>query len=169
MVQLVSVAVPRLYRPPPTDALPPVIVSPEIGAVTPPSIWNTRLALLPLIVTPAAGPVIVSVPLVSVSSSWPPLRVIVRAVLNTVGSKLIVFAPAVVFAWPTAQRRLPTLPSSRAFVTVNVAGTLRSSSASRVSRVRGGTLRTVRWPGRANNLRMQERVVMRNSSNRKEQ
>ena len=40
--------------------LPPVIVSPEIDAVTPLSIWNTRLALLPVTVTaPAPGPVIV--------------------------------------------------------------------------------------------------------------
>ena len=44
-VQLVSVAVPpSLYRPPPLSAvLPPVIVSPEIDAVTAPSTWNTRL------------------------------------------------------------------------------------------------------------------------------
>ena len=44
---------------PVTPALPPVMVSPEIVAVTPLSTWNTRLALLPLTVTPAAGPVIV--------------------------------------------------------------------------------------------------------------
>ena len=37
---------------------------PEIDAVTFASTWNTRLALLPLTVTPAAGPVIVCVPLV---------------------------------------------------------------------------------------------------------
>ena len=42
--------------------LPPLIVSPEIDAVTSALTWNTRLALLPLTVTPAAGPVIVSVP-----------------------------------------------------------------------------------------------------------
>jgi hypothetical protein len=30
---------------------PPVIVSPETVAVTPPSTWNTRLALLPEIIT----------------------------------------------------------------------------------------------------------------------
>ena len=64
MVQLVSVVVPPLlYRPPPLPlALPPVIVSPEIDAVTPASTWNTRLVPPPLTVTPAAGPVIVSVP-----------------------------------------------------------------------------------------------------------
>ena len=63
-------------------ALPPVMVSPEIVAVTPLSTWNTRPALLPLTVTPAAGPVIVVAPVVSVSSSWPPVRVIVCGVLN---------------------------------------------------------------------------------------
>ena len=51
------------------DGVPPVIVSPEIDAVTPPSTWNTRLSPPPLIVTPAAGPVIVGVPLVSLSST----------------------------------------------------------------------------------------------------
>ena len=62
-----------LYRPPPLpSALPPVIVSPEIDAVTPASTWNTRLSPPPLTVTPAAGPVIVSVPVVSLSSSWLP-------------------------------------------------------------------------------------------------
>ena len=49
-----------------------MIVSPEIDAVTLASTWNTRLAPPPLTVTPAAGPVIVSVPVVSLSSSWPP-------------------------------------------------------------------------------------------------
>ena len=48
-----------------------MIVSPEIDAVTPASTWNTRLSPPPLTVTPAAGPVIVSVPLVLLSSSWP--------------------------------------------------------------------------------------------------
>ena len=93
-------------------ALPPVIVSPEIDAVTPPSTWNTRLSPPPLTVTPAFGPVIVSVPLVSLSSSWVPVRVIVCGVLNTVLSKVIVSAPPAEFAWPTAQRSVPTLPSS---------------------------------------------------------
>ena len=136
-VQLVSVAVPTLLnRPPPRVAgggvaadgavgqrgraaivvagrrrwpvaEPPVIVSPEIDAVTPASTWNTRLAPLPLTVTPAAGPVIVSVPVVSLSSSWRRLRVIVCGVVNTVGSKLIVSAPPVEFAWPIAQRSVP--------------------------------------------------------------
>ena len=49
-----------------------MIVSPEIDAVTPASTWNTRLAPPPLTVTPAFGPVIVSVPVVSLSSSWVP-------------------------------------------------------------------------------------------------
>ena len=83
-------------------ALPPVIVSPEIDAVTPPSTWNTRLGPPPLTVTPAAGPVIVSVPVVSLSSSWVPVRVIVCGVLNTVLSKSIVSVPPAEFAWPIA-------------------------------------------------------------------
>src|SRR5262249_12800459 len=120
MVQLVSVAVPRLYRPPPTNALPPVIVSPERDAVTPPSIWNTRLALLPLIVTPAAGPVIVSVPLVLLSSSWVPVRVIVCGEANTVGSKVMVEIPAESkLAKAMASRRLKRpAPGKRASLVV---------------------------------------------------
>ena len=51
--------------------------------------WNTRLGPPPLTVTPAAGPVIVCVPLVLVSSSWVPVRVIVCGVAKTVGSKVI--------------------------------------------------------------------------------
>ena len=53
------------------------MVSPEIDAVTPESIWNTRLVLSPLTVTPAVGPVIVCVPPVLVSSSWLPSSVMV--------------------------------------------------------------------------------------------
>ena len=69
-VTLVSVTVPRLSSPPPTPVtVPPVIVSPEIDAVTLALTWNTRLAWLPLTVTPAAGPVIVSVPVVLVSGA----------------------------------------------------------------------------------------------------
>ena len=45
-------------------------------------------------VTPAAGPVIVTAPLVSLSSSWPAVRAIVWAVAKTVGSNVIVWAPA---------------------------------------------------------------------------
>ena len=66
--------------------------------MTPLSTWNTRLSPPPLTVTPAAGPVIVCVPLVSLSSSWPPVRVIVWAVAKTVGSKVIVLAAAPAFA-----------------------------------------------------------------------
>ena len=66
-----------------------MIVSPEIDAVTPASTWNTRLSPPPLTVTPAAGPVIVSVPVVLLSSSWVPVRVIVCGVLNTVLSKVM--------------------------------------------------------------------------------
>ena len=132
-VQLVSVAVPpSLYRPPPlSPALPPVIVSPEIDAVTPPSTWNTRLSPPPLTVTPAFGPVIVSVPVVSLSSSWPPVRVIVCGVLNTVLSKVIVSAPPVVFAWAIAWRRSiwPVTGVSVGLLTTIVDSSLRSSSA----------------------------------------
>src|SRR4051794_37781677 len=39
-----SVSTPWLFRPPPVLLLPPVIVSREIDAVTPASIWNTRLS-----------------------------------------------------------------------------------------------------------------------------
>ncbi len=97
-VQSVSASEPWLYRPPPLSALPPLIVSSDREADAPGLMANTRLALLPLIVTPAAGPVIVSVPVVSLSSSWVPARVIVFGVLNTVLSKVIVSAPPVVFA-----------------------------------------------------------------------
>ena len=86
---------PSLYRPPPS----PVVDAPgdrqsrdrrrdtarrpgTPGSVPP-----------PLTVTPAAGPVIVSVPLVSLSSSWPAVSVIVWAVAKTVGSKVIVGVP----------------------------------------------------------------------------
>ena len=62
--------------------LPPVIVSPEMDAVTPASTWNTRLFPPASTVTPAAGPVIVSVPVVSLSSSWPPVRSIVCGVVE---------------------------------------------------------------------------------------
>ena len=82
-MQLVSVVVPKLARPPPLPVVvPPVIVSPEMDAVTPASTWNTRLSPPPLTVTPAAGPVIVSVSLVLLSSSWVPVRVIVCGVLE---------------------------------------------------------------------------------------
>src|SRR5262245_824465 len=80
-MQLVNVAVPALRRPPPTygkvTALPPVIVISEIDAVTRASTWNTRLTP-PRTVTPAAGPAIEVAPVVSLNSSWPPFRVIVR-------------------------------------------------------------------------------------------
>ena len=59
-----------------------MIVSPEMDAVTPASTWNTRLCPPPLTVTPAAGPVIVSVPVVLLSSSCVPVRVIVCGVLE---------------------------------------------------------------------------------------
>jgi hypothetical protein len=79
-----------------------VIVNPEMDAVTSPSTWNTRLFPPPLTVTPLFGPVIVSVPVGSLSSSWPPVRMIVFGELNTVLSKVIVSAPPFTFAWTIA-------------------------------------------------------------------
>src|SRR5262249_8455806 len=101
-------------------------------------------------------------PVVSLSSSCVPPRVIVFALLNAVLSKTMVSSPAVEFAWPTAQRRVPALPSSFVERTVNVDGQQRSSSASRASQARCGALRAVRvWAmGRANQLRIQDRRAM---------
>ena len=48
---------------------------------------------------------IVSVPVVSLSSSWPPVRVIVCGVAKTVGSKVIVW-PGTALAQAIASRRL---------------------------------------------------------------
>ena len=84
-VQLVSVSVPSsLSRPPP---LPVVLPAGDRQSRDRrrdiASTWNTRLSPPPLTVTPAAGPVIVSVPVVLLSSSWPPVRVIVCGVLKT--------------------------------------------------------------------------------------
>ena len=77
-----------------------MIVSPENDAETFASTWNTRLRPPPLTVTPAAGPVIVSVPLVLLSSSGPSVRSIVSGVLGSPQSKSTVLAPAVEFARP---------------------------------------------------------------------
>jgi len=82
--------------------------------VTPPSTWNTRLSPPPLTVTPWFGPVIVSVPVVSLSSSWVPLRVIICGVLNSVLSNLMVSVPPYKFASPTAQRSvIPLIADER--------------------------------------------------------
>src|SRR5271157_339942 len=99
-VQLVSVVVPKFSRPPPSPVVvPPLIVSPEMDAVTVGSTRNTRLALLPLTVTPAAGPAIVTDSFAVLSSSWVPPRVIVCGVLKN-EPNTIVFAPPAVFARP---------------------------------------------------------------------
>src|SRR5262245_1241944 len=106
---LVNVVVPKLARPPPLlkPELPWLIVNPERNAVTPPSTWNTRLVPPPLTVTPAAGPVMVSVSLVLLSSSWPRLSGIVWALANTMGSKVMVeFPEESLSARATASRRL---------------------------------------------------------------
>jgi tetratricopeptide (TPR) repeat protein len=55
-----------------------VEVAAELGLLEPLSIWNTRLSPPPLTVTPAAGPMMVSVPVLSLSSSWPLFSVIVN-------------------------------------------------------------------------------------------
>ena len=83
-----------------------MIVSPEMDAVTPLSTWNTRLSPPPLTVTPAAGPVIVSVSVVLLSSSCVPVRVIVCGVANTFGSK-------VMFAFPEGSALARTMASGR--------------------------------------------------------
>ena len=69
----VSVTVPpSLYSPPPFPVVePPVMVRPLKVAATPLSTWNTRVVPPPLIVRPAAGPVIeVAGPCCSENSSW---------------------------------------------------------------------------------------------------
>ncbi len=106
MVQLLRVRAPEFCRPPPVVVLPPVIVSPERDALTPASTWNTRLSPPPLTVTPPAGPMIVSSPDVSVSSSCLPVRVIVCGVAKTVGSKVMVLATPSVLARMMARGRL---------------------------------------------------------------
>src|SRR5262245_3635273 len=65
-----------------------------MDAVTRLSTWNTRLSPPPLTVTPAAGPVIVSVSVVLLNSSWLPVRVIVCGALNTFLSKVMVEIPS---------------------------------------------------------------------------
>ena len=60
------------------------MVRPEIEAVTPLSTSKTRLIPSPLTVTPAAGPVMVSVSAVLESSSSVPVRMIVCGVLEHV-------------------------------------------------------------------------------------
>src|SRR4051794_40963494 len=73
-VQSVSVVMPPLlYRPPPSPLIePPEMVRPEIVALTLAAILKARLELLPLMVRPAAGPVIVRM---SVMPSSPLVRV----------------------------------------------------------------------------------------------
>ena len=82
------------------------MVRPESAAVTPLSTRKTRLVPPASIVTPAAGPAIVTAPLVSLSSSCPDVRAIVCAVAKTVGSKVMVWGPPTKLVRPTAWRRL---------------------------------------------------------------
>ena len=126
MVQSVSVVVPLLYRPPPLPSvLPPVIFNPESDAVTSSSTWKTRLLPPPSMVTPARGPVIASVPVVSLNSSWLPFRGIICTVRNTVRSKVMVWSPPVALAWAIAWRKsiVPAAGVSVGLVTTMVDGT----------------------------------------------
>ena len=91
-VQSVSVVVPSLYRPPPYAGTAAGDRQSRDRRRDIRSTWNTRLSPPPLTVTPAAGPVIVSVPVVLLSSSWRAGQVIVWAAAKTVGSKVIVLA-----------------------------------------------------------------------------
>ena len=119
-----------LIRPPPLAValtLPPVIVRPEIVAVTPPPTSKTRLVPPPLMVTPAAGPVIDWAPPVSDSSSGLPPRVIVSGVLNADGLKMIVFAWLLLLALAIAAASDP-VPDALMLETVNVARSRRASS-----------------------------------------
>src|SRR5262249_44116049 len=114
------------------------------------------------------GPVIVVVPVVSVSSSWLPPRGIVCGALNTALSKVIVSSPMFVFAITIACRRSirPVTGVSLGLLTTILDGTQRPSNASTARRVRCAALRIGRGAGRVNNLRIQERIVMRNSSSK---
>jgi len=138
-----------------------VIVSPESAAVLPAltlKMRNPGAAASRAILTPVAGPVIVMSLLMV---SWP----VVSATAVPAGSKLMTSGPGLVvssLAAAIAARSEPAPPSSP-LRTVNVAGTVRSSSASILSRIRGCAPRTGRAAGRANALRSQERIVMGNS------
>ncbi len=85
------------------EARPCVMVRFWIDAVTPASTWKTRVALLPLTVTPAVGPVICTVPLLS--SSWPLVRVILCGVLKFVSPAMVAVLNAIVFVPPAAFAR----------------------------------------------------------------
>jgi hypothetical protein len=111
--------------------------------VTPLPTWKTRLWFAPLMVTPAAGPVIVWSPTVSLSSSSLPPRVIVRVVVNAVGENSIVFAWSSPLASAIACASEP-LPDELVFMTVNVESSRRSSSISRPGRRRCGSPRRAR-------------------------
>ena len=110
-VQRSTVTVPsRLLMP--TREL--AIVNRENAAVTLMSTWNAPIRLPPLMVTPAAGPVMVVVPAVLVNSNTPSvlLSVIVLGVAKRVGSNEMVCVPAPsVLAYSIASRRLVPVPS----------------------------------------------------------
>ncbi len=127
------------------------MVNPESEAVTPLSIWKTRLWPPPLMVRPAAGPVIVCAPPVSFSSSWPRVSVIVCGVAKAVGSKVIISAAPRTLARLTAWRRLrspdgePT-PSSVVFT---VSGLVWKAPMSGVGESSGKPRWSVVWPSAA--------------------
>src|SRR5262245_2638485 len=116
-VQRVSVRLSSLARmPAPPAALPPVTVRSDIVKLPLPGIWRsrTRLALLPLTVTPTAGPMIETE---SVTAISPEVRVIVRGVVKNAGSKVMASGPGLAFAAVIIWRRLPA-PLSARLVTV---------------------------------------------------
>jgi hypothetical protein len=106
--------------------LPSAMVIPEISAVTPAAIENTRLALLPLMVSLSAPrPVMVrsSVMLSSVPPSamhWP-----IRESANVIAS-----GPEVPLAFSIAQRSEPSSPSPVLVTVNNVESASRCSSIS---------------------------------------
>ena len=99
-----TVSVPMLAMPPPSAALPSAMVKPESVAVTLLLTRNTPKLSLPLMVTPALGPVIVIGATVAEppSVSVPLVSVMVCDEANTPGSKVIGRAVVVVSASASA-------------------------------------------------------------------
>src|SRR5262249_27994479 len=110
--QPLSITAPELFTPPPwSTAEPPVIVRPESDAATSRSTWNTLPALVVLTLSrPAPGPVIVVGSAVLLNSSVPCDSVIVAGALPRL--KSIVLGVVARSACCTAQRRGPLLQSS---------------------------------------------------------
>ena len=102
-----------------------MIVSPEMDAV--PSTRNTRLFPPVFTVTPAVGPMIDAVPVVSVSSSARHTNDRLRR-LDAVLSNVIVWAPQPI-GWPIAQRSEPSAVAS-VLVTTTLDSSRRPGAAS---------------------------------------